>query len=499
MTDTTRKPSRYKKRHLLAVGSVAALFGLSLLLPSAEVEARKNAQSTSYEVSLQDALDQEDDKLLSLVTQDVQESTQTTLKLPTDQFRPAVTTASDTQNSPEPQPETASRDADSAEPAAATPPAAQPEVAAGPNLQHLTVENGDTLATLFERASLSATTLHRILDSHPDARRLSGLRPGQIVELELDPKGELQRLSTSVSALETLSVARKDNGYQFNRELITPEIREARASGVITSSLFSATRDAGLPYGMTLDLANIFDYDVDFAQDLREGDRFEVIYEEKLVDGKRVGTGNILAARFVNNGKTLTAVRYTGKNGNSSYYTAEGNSMRKAFIRTPVDIARISSGFSRGRLHPILNKIRAHKGVDYSAPIGTAIKATGDGKVFLAGRQGGYGNVVIIQHGNSYRTLYGHMNGFAPGVRTGSPVRQGQIIGYVGTTGLSSGPHLHYEFQVNGQHVDPLSQKLPMAEPIARTELAQFQTLSRELMARLDQPAGTTRLASSGN
>ncbi|MEG2393296.1 MAG: peptidoglycan DD-metalloendopeptidase family protein, partial [Pseudomonas sp.] len=210
-----------------------------------------------------------------------------------------------------------------------------------------------------------------------------------------------------------------------------------------------------------MDMASVFGYDVDFAQDIRQGDEFDVIYEQKVVNGKAVGTGPILSARFTNRGKTYTAVRYTNKQGNSSYYTADGNSMRKAFIRTPVDFARISSKFSMGRKHPILNKIRAHKGVDYAAPRGTPIKAAGDGKVLLAGRRGGYGNTVIIQHGNTYRTLYGHMQGFAKGVKTGGSVKQGQVIGYIGTTGLSTGPHLHYEFQVNGVHVDPLGQKLP--------------------------------------
>ena len=184
-------------------------------------------------------------------------------------------------------------------------------------------------------------------------------------------------------------------------------------------------------------------------------------------------------------------MRYTSKQGVTSYYNADGMSMRKAFIRTPVDFARISSKFSMGRRHPILNKIRAHKGVDYAAPRGTPIKAAGDGRVLLAGRKGGYGNAVVIQHGNSYRTLYGHMQGFAKGVRTGSNVKQGQIIGYIGTTGLSTGPHLHYEFQVNGRHVDPLSQKLPMADPIARNEKQRFLQLSKPLMARMDQEKAT--------
>ena len=235
-----------------------------------------------------------------------------------------------------------------------------------------------------------------------------------------------------------------------------------------------------------MDMASVFGYDIDFAQDIRQGDEFDVIYEQKVANGKVVGTGNILSARFTNRGKTYTAVRYTNKQGNSSYYTADGNSMRKAFIRTPVDFARISSRFSMGRKHPILNKIRAHKGVDYAAPRGTPIKAAGDGKVLLAGRRGGYGNTVIIQHGNTYRTLYGHMQGFAKGVQTGGTVKQGQVIGYIGTTGLSTGPHLHYEFRVNGVHRNPLTVKIPAAQPLAKKYRVAFQKISAPLQTKLD-------------
>lgn len=291
--------------------------------------------------------------------------------------------------------------------------------------------------------------------------------------------------------MQSVRIERSATGYSFKKEEIKPSVETRYAHGEINSSLFLAAKRAGLSHNLTMDLANIFGYDIDFALDIRQGDRFEVVFEEKTVDGKRVGTGNILAARFVNRGKTYTAVRYTSKSGTTSYYTADGASMRKAFIRTPVDFARISSRFSNGRKHPILNKIRAHKGVDYAAPRGTPIKSAGDGKVILAGRKGGYGNTVIIQHGNRYRTLYAHMQGFAKSVRSGSAVKQGQIIGYIGTTGLSTGPHLHYEFQVDGVHVDPLGLKLPMADPIAKSELPRFMATSRPLMARMDEERAT--------
>ena len=297
----------------------------------------------------------------------------------------------------------------------------------------------------------------------------------------------MQSLHSKLSDLETVTLSKTDKGYEFKRDLAKPDIHPAYAHGVIDSSLFLSAKRAGLSHNLTMDLANIFDYDIDFALDIREGDEFEVIYEEKSVNGKQVGTGNILAARFTNRGKTYSAVRFTSSQGIASYFRDDGTSMRKAFIRTPVDFARISSRFSIGRRHPILNKIRAHKGVDYAAPRGTPIKATGDGKIVLAGRRGGYGNAVIIQHSGKYRTLYGHMQGFAKGIKTGGTVKQGQIIGYIGTTGLSTGPHLHYEFQVNGQHVDPLGVKLPMADPLASAEKKRFLQMSKPLMARMDQ------------
>ncbi len=450
MTFSSNESSRYPRKHLLAASGVAAMLSLALLVfPSSEVEAKKTLQSEEFDSALETALDRlnVDEALQAVATR----------------VRPSVDFSH-------------IKDEDEAD----------------RSHQHLvTVQPGDSLATIFAGVGLSAAVLHRVLASAPDANLLASIRPKQVFHFRLGPNGELLSLDSELSNLESLHVRRNGEDFQFRHDLIVPEVHQAHTQGVIRSSLIADGLAAGLSYATVLDMANVFGYDIDFALDLREGDTFEVIYEDKLVDGQRVGTGNILAARFVNQGKVHTAVRYTDKSGNTSYYAADGSSLRKAFIRTPVDIARISSGFSLGRRHPILNKIRAHKGVDYAAPSGTPIKATGDGIVKLAGVQGGYGNVVIIQHGQRYRTLYGHMKGFARGVKTGSKVSQGQIIGYIGTTGLSTGPHLHYEFQVGGVHVDPLSQKLPMAEPVAKAELPKFRELSQQMMARLDAPVPT--------
>ena len=468
-TEPSKAPPLYPKTHLLAASGIAALLSLALLVfPSSDVEAKKTTLSLELE-SPAEQLTQE---------QDAAEAVQATNE-------PAASPFAQIENSPQ----------DTTE-AAAQVEAPVAEEKKGPDHREVIVAKGDTLSTLFEKVGLPSTSVHEIVASDKQAKQFTQLQRGQKLEFELNPDGQLTNLHTKLSDLESITLTKNDKGYVFNRVTAKPTVRSAYVHGVINSSLSQSAARAGLSHSLTMDMASVFGYDIDFAQDIRQGDEFDIIYEQKVVNGKSVGNGPILSARFTNRGKTYTAVRYTNKQGNSSYYTADGNSMRKAFIRTPVDFARISSKFSAGRKHPILNKIRAHKGVDYAAPRGTPIKAAGDGKVLLAGRRGGYGNTVIIQHGNTYRTLYGHMQGFAKGVKTGGTVKQGQVIGYIGTTGLSTGPHLHYEFQVNGVHVDPLGQKLPMADPIAKTERARFLAQSQPLMARMDQEKATM-LASS--
>ncbi|OLU25065.1 peptidoglycan DD-metalloendopeptidase family protein [Pseudomonas sp. PA27(2017)] len=464
MTSTTKAPPLYPKTHIIAASGVAALLSLALLVfPSREVEAKK----TFLNLDMDNGSEQ------------IQQN------LPSNQ---AGAEAQEDVDSPFAQIE-GSDDSQNAELDAEPEIAEQPPE--DPRSKTVAVENGDTLSTVFSKVGLSPNTLHEVINSSKEAKQLTRLKVGQELQFQLSEDGQLESLHSQLSDLESVSLSKTDSGYDFKRELVKPDVHESYAHGVINSSLFVAAKRAGLSHNLTMDLANIFGYDIDFAMDIREGDEFEVIYQNKKVGDKSVGTGNILSARFTNRGKTFTAVRYTDKQGNVSYYDADGNSMRKAFIRTPVDFARISSRFSNGRKHPILNKIRAHKGVDYAAPRGTPIKAAGDGKVILAGRKGGYGNTVVLQHGSRYRTLYAHMQGFAKGVRTGGSVKQGQIIGYIGTTGLSTGPHLHYEFQVNGTHVDPLSQKLPMSDPIARQEKQRFLQMSKPLMARMDQEKAT--------
>lgn len=463
MTSTTKAPPLYPKTHIIAASGVAALLSLALLVfPSREVEAKKTFLNLDMDNGAEQA------------QQNLQRNQDAAAQQDVDSPFAQIEGNDDSQNAEL---------------------NAEPEIAEqapeDPRNKTVTVANGDTLSTVFSKVGLSSNTLHEVINSSKEAKQLSRLKVGQELQFQLGEDGQLESLHSQLSDLESISLSKTESGYDFKREMVKPDVHESYVHGVINSSLFVAAKRAGLSHNLTMDLANIFGYDIDFAMDIREGDEFEVIYQNKKVGDKSVGTGNILSARFTNRGKTFTAVRYTDKQGNVSYYDADGNSMRKAFIRTPVDFARISSRFSNGRKHPILNKIRAHKGVDYAAPRGTPIKAAGDGKVILAGRKGGYGNTIVLQHGSRYRTLYAHMQGFAKGVRTGGSVKQGQIIGYIGTTGLSTGPHLHYEFQVNGTHVDPLSQKLPMSDPIARQEKQRFLQQSKPLMARMDQEKAT--------
>ncbi len=256
------------------------------------------------------------------------------------------------------------------------------------------------------------------------------------------------------------------------------------AHGRIRSSLYEDGINAGIPYPVIMEMAAIFAWDIDFAMDLRKGDSFAVLYRTEAADDDG-HTPRILAAEFVNRGKSYTAVYYRNKTGHAGYYTSQGISLRKAFLRNPVKYRRISSYFNLRRRHPVLNRIRAHKGVDYAAPTGTPVRATGDGKIIWRGRKGGYGKTLIIRHGRKYTTLYAHLSAYRPGLRTGKRVRQGDVIGYIGATGLATGPHLHYEFRVYGRHHNPLTVKLPKARALSRRRQKDFFERSKYLLGQL--------------
>jgi len=348
------------------------------------------------------------------------------------------------------------------------------------------VKRGDNLAVIFNRLGIPPRELQQVLQLGEPVKDLKNLYPGEMVRVRINDQHELLGLSHDTDPTHSLRVRRVGDSYQAQEIHRQVELRQAYAAGTIEDSLFQSAQRAGLSDNLTMELAAIFGWDIDFALDIREGDHFAVVYEDKYLNGNRIGTGDIVAAEFTNHGTTYRAIRYTDASGHTDYYSPDGHSLRRAFLRTPVKFTRISSRFSLHRMHPILNRIRAHKGVDYAAPTGTPIRAAGDGKIIFRGRKGGYGRVIIIRHGSHYSTLYGHMSAFNRKVHLGSHVRQGQVIGYVGMSGLATGPHLHYEFRVNGVHRNPLTVKLPQAKPIEARYRSDFLRHATPLVAQLE-------------
>ncbi len=347
------------------------------------------------------------------------------------------------------------------------------------------VGNGDSLARIFSRLGLSPTLLHNITHSGDEAKELARINPGESLRVHLDDEGNFLQLIHQRSPINSLKIT--PDGESFRAEIVTQDLetRVAHLSGTITNSLYLSAQEAGLSDDLIMDLAYIFGWDIDFALEIRSGDQFTVIYQEEYLQGEKYRNGPILAAEFVNRGKVFRAIRYVDDKGRSDYFSPDGKNMRKAFLRAPVDFRRISSRFSQSRWHPVLGVKRPHRGVDYAAPIGTPIKASGDGKVIHVGWKGGYGKAVIIQHSNRYTTLYGHLNGYKRGIKKGVRVKQGQTIGFLGKTGLATGPHLHYEFRVNGVHRNPLTVKLPEATPIADKYREDFTRKSAPLLSQL--------------
>jgi murein DD-endopeptidase MepM/ murein hydrolase activator NlpD len=351
----------------------------------------------------------------------------------------------------------------------------------------VTVKAGDTLSSIFDSHGLPVMDWVQIVKLGGDAHKLKMLKAGDELHLRKGPEG-LQELTYALDEARTLQVIREEAG--FDTFVLTAEIerRPTYAMGLIKTSPWEAGIAAGLPEPLIVEMADIFGYDIDFGQDLRVGDSFTVIYEELFKDGKKLRAGNILAAEFVNMGKPVRAVRYHDPRGNAGYFAPEGQSLRKAFIRTPLDVFRISSHFNLARRHPVLNRIRAHRGTDYAAATGTPVKATGDGRISFMGWKGGYGRVITIRHGSGIETLYAHLSRFRGGLGYGTRVKQGQVIGHVGKSGLATGPHLHYEFRKDGVHRNPekIANSLPRAEAMPRQYLEHFRASSGPLLAQLD-------------
>ncbi|WP_455220606.1 peptidoglycan DD-metalloendopeptidase family protein [Kaarinaea lacus] len=345
------------------------------------------------------------------------------------------------------------------------------------------IAEGQSLSSIFKHLNIDRKHLREILRADPLAKRLRRIKPGQIIKFRY-VDDVFAGLEYVVGPTYSLLALRNGDTFVFSENKKPYEKQTRHASATIHSSLFATAKNAGISDRTTMELAKLFGWDIDFALDIKNGDSFSVVYQTLHYDGKKLKDGDILVAEFINKGKVYRAVKYTDPEGNSGYYNPQGENMHKPFLRTPVDFTRISSRFGR-RHHPVLNKIRNHEGVDYAAPRGTVVRSAGDGKILFQGKLRGYGKTVIIEHGAGYRTLYAHLQGYSKKQYIGSAVKQGQTIGYVGSSGLATGPHLHYEFLVNGERRDPLNINLPTAKPIKEKYLADFKQKAQSYLAML--------------
>lgn len=353
------------------------------------------------------------------------------------------------------------------------------------------VGKGDTLSELFNRVDLGSREAYQIA-SLEKASALLKIRPGDEIFTRKTSDGKLGQLKYPLSDLETLLLTRTSANDQetnlFDVELITrePEIRINNARAIINHTLLGSATEAGVSYKTIYKLIAMLGWQVDFSMDLRKGDQFSIIYEELFLDGEKIGDGDIIAAELIVSGKKLQAVRHIDEDGFVDFFAPNGDGIKGTFLRSPLKFGHITSNFSKSRLHPIQKVWKAHKGVDYGAPRGTPVMATGDGTIALAGRKGGYGKTVVIRHGGKYETLYAHLSGYAKGIKSGARVSQGDIIGYVGRTGLATGNHLHYEFRIHGIHKNPVTVEFPKSSPIADKYRSQFQQLAGVWISELD-------------
>ncbi len=350
-----------------------------------------------------------------------------------------------------------------------------------------TIKAGDTLSNIFQQWDLSTKQLFAIINVKPICKKLVSIRPGQTLYAKIDDNQRLQQLDYHFDQLNFLQIRQQQSKFQAEIIKKPVETRIIQATGTVGNSLFLSAQNAGLSDAIIMKLVHIFAWDIDFALDIRTGDQFSVIYQQYYIGNKKIKDGHILAVEFINQNKSYQAIRYTDPENQTGYYTPNGHNLHKAFLRTPVKFSRISSYFNPNRWHPILHKIKAHNGVDYAAPTGTPIKVTANGKVIFKGYKGGYGNTIIVQHSKNIETLYAHLSKFHHKLKVGQAVKQGQIIGYVGKTGRATGPHLHYEFHLNGKYQNPLTVKLPKTMPLAQQYLQDFKQKSAPLLAELAQ------------
>ena len=357
----------------------------------------------------------------------------------------------------------------------------------GGSSQSERVRSGDNLSVVFQRRRIPARELQRILDSGPLAARLERMHPGDELTFVEDSEGDLLRFAYARNSFERLEFERVDDRFVAREIVEETDLVTVHREAVIERSLFDAGQRIGLDDRVTLALTNIFRWDIDFVLDIRAGDSFHVVFEERRHNGDPVEFRHILAAEFVTRGDRHRAVRYVDSAGRAEFYSPEGEAMRKRFLRAPVEFTRISSHFNLNRRHPLFKRSMPHRGIDYAAPVGTPVLAAGNGTVQVAGRNRANGNYVFLEHGDGFSTKYLHLSRFAGKPRRGKAVSQGDVIGYVGATGYATGPHLHYEFLVDGVHRNPRTVKMPKASPIPAEERKRFGESTAPLLALLDR------------
>lgn len=348
------------------------------------------------------------------------------------------------------------------------------------------IASGDTLSGVLNDNGVPSSEMQDILKDKLVRKFLTPLSIGDKLDFEYRFDGELDNVSVKIAMDTRIRFIPSEKGYMTRKENIPIEYERVVSSGTIDQSLYIAAERARLKQSTIMELADIFQWELDFSRDIRKGDSFSIVYDRMYRDGKYLGDGNILAARFTRGDRVHSAIRYEFPDGSVQYFSPDGQNKRKSFMRHPVDVVRITSKFDPNRMHPVLHKIRAHKGVDYGAPIGSPIYAVADGKVQFSGKRSTYGNTVVLEHGEGRTTLYAHMSKINADTKTGTRVQRGDIIGYVGKTGRVTGAHLHYEFRIAGKHVDPLKVKLPSGRPLKAEHLPQLKQMSSELFAQMD-------------
>jgi len=336
------------------------------------------------------------------------------------------------------------------------------------------IQSGDTLANALSRLKIDDSEIQRLLATDAVRQLASSIRAGKRIQATTTQDGQLLTIQFERGDAPALTVRRQDDGYVAEESSALLETRVVMRSGRILSSLYGATDSASIPDSIANQMAETLSTSLDFREDLRRGDTFSVIYTVDYRNGEPIATGKLLAAEFVNAGKPYRVVLFRDPSGREGYYTPEGESLKRGFLRSPLEFSRVTSSFSNSRKHPVFGFHRAHTGVDFGAPTGTRVKATGDATVKFAGRKGGYGNLVILRHPNGYETYYAHLSAFASGIRSGRAVTQGQVIAYVGSTGASTGPHLHYEVRISGKPQNPMAIKLPGSPSLAVAQRTQF-------------------------